>query len=136
MSQRDYDVIIIGGRCAGSTLAIRLARQKLKVLVIDRATFPSQPAVTSSPVFHNGHMQLLDELDISEAEYSLPGSRVDQYVIDFRETFLFQTQQNYSGNKQVLSTPFLFYFGLRPEKTALDTLIKYYGPKGAFPAAE
>ena len=60
----------------------------------------------------------------------------DKYVKDYRETFLFQTQINYGGSKQVLSTPFLFYFGLRPDKTSLDTLIKYYGPKGAFPSAE
>jgi hypothetical protein len=60
----------------------------------------------------------------------------DKYVKDYRESFLFQTQTNYGGNKQVLSTPFLFYFGLRPDKTSLDALIKYYGPKGAFPAAE
>ena len=60
----------------------------------------------------------------------------DKYVKDYRETFLFQTQTNYDGRKQVLSTPFLFYFGLRPDKTSLDALIKYYGPKGAFPSAE
>ena len=60
----------------------------------------------------------------------------DKYIHNYRETFLFQTQLNYGGNKQVLSTPFLFYFGLRPDKTSLDTLIKYYGPKGAFPPAE
>jgi hypothetical protein len=60
----------------------------------------------------------------------------DRYVKDYRETFMFQTQLNYSGTKQVLSTPFLFYFGLRPDKTALDTMIKYYGPKGAFPSSE
>ena len=62
--------------------------------------------------------------------------QTDRYVHDYRETFLFETQLNYSGNKQVLSTPFLFYFGLRPDKTALDTMIKYYGPKGAFPPSE
>jgi hypothetical protein len=60
----------------------------------------------------------------------------DKYIKDYRESFLFQTQTNYGGNKQVLSTPFLFYFGLRPDKTSLDALIKYYGPKGAFPSAE
>lgn len=54
------------------------------------------------------------------------------YQKALNETFLFQTAQNYSGNKQVLSSPFLFYFGLRPQKTALDLLIKYYGPKDAF----
>jgi hypothetical protein len=48
------------------------------------------------------------------------------------ETFVPQTVLNYSGNKQVLSTPFLFYFGLKPGKTSLDRLIKYFGPKGAF----
>jgi len=48
------------------------------------------------------------------------------------ETFLPQTVQNYYGNKQVLSTPFLFYFGLAPGKSAIDILIKYFGDKGAF----
>jgi hypothetical protein len=56
----------------------------------------------------------------------------DQYIKGDRETFIFQTVQNYYGKRQVLSSPFLFYFGLRPEKTALDLLIKYFGPKGAF----
>jgi hypothetical protein len=60
----------------------------------------------------------------------------DKYIHNYRETFLYQTKINYGGTKQVLSTPFLFYFGLRPDKTSLDALIKYYGPKGAFPPAE
>jgi hypothetical protein len=58
------------------------------------------------------------------------------YFKGYRESFIPQTVQNYIGNEQVLSTPFLFYFGLRPEKTALDILIKYFGPKGAFPSPE
>jgi hypothetical protein len=62
--------------------------------------------------------------------------QTDEYVRDYREMFLTETKINYGGTKQVLSTPFLFYFGLRPDKTSLDTLIKYYGPKGAFPPAE
>lgn len=35
---------------------------------------------------------------------------------------------NYNGNKQILSTPFQFYFGLRPGKTGLDKFIKLFGP--------
>jgi hypothetical protein len=46
------------------------------------------------------------------------------------------TLNNYTGNKQILSTPFLFYFGLRPGKTAVDKFIERFGPKGAFPPAE
>lgn len=61
---------------------------------------------------------------------------INQYVSGSKETFLFKTLNNYTGSKQVLSTPFLFYFGLRPDKTSLDTLIKYYGPKGAFPSTD
>jgi hypothetical protein len=38
------------------------------------------------------------------------------------------TLVNYVGNKQILSTPFQFYFGLRPGKTGLDKFIKLFGP--------
>jgi 2-polyprenyl-6-methoxyphenol hydroxylase-like FAD-dependent oxidoreductase len=41
MSKHDFDVIIVGARCAGSTTAMLLARRGYKVLVVDRATFPS-----------------------------------------------------------------------------------------------
>jgi flavin-dependent dehydrogenase len=36
-----YDVIIVGARCGGSTLATLLGRSGAKVLLVDRATFPS-----------------------------------------------------------------------------------------------
>lgn len=65
-----------------------------------------------------------------------PDGNASTYVVDYRENFIFETAKNYSGTKQVLSTPFMFYFGLRPHKTALDELTKYYGPKGAFPSTD
>jgi flavin-dependent dehydrogenase len=36
-----YDAIIVGARCAGSPLAMLLARRGARVLLVDRATFPS-----------------------------------------------------------------------------------------------
>jgi flavin-dependent dehydrogenase len=36
-----YDAIIVGARCAGSPTAMLLARKGYRVLVVDRATFPS-----------------------------------------------------------------------------------------------
>lgn len=87
VSKSDYDVIIVGGRCAGASLAIRLAQQKLKVLVVDRATFPSRPAVASSPIIHDSAMRLLDELGVSEKDYALPGGRANQFVLDFVNHF-------------------------------------------------
>jgi hypothetical protein len=59
-----------------------------------------------------------------------------KYVSGYTQSFIYETKNNYTGTKQVLSTPFLFYFGIRPQNTAVDLLIKYYGPKGAFPPIE
>jgi flavin-dependent dehydrogenase len=44
--QQAYDAIIVGARCAGSPLAMRLARKGYRVLVVDRATFPSDTVST------------------------------------------------------------------------------------------
>ena len=43
-----------------------------------------------------------------------------------------QTQDYYNGTKQILSTPFQFYFGLLAGKTGLDKFVDYFGPKNAF----
>jgi flavin-dependent dehydrogenase len=43
---RDYQVIVVGARCAGSPTAMLLARKGYKVLVVDRATFPSDTVST------------------------------------------------------------------------------------------
>ncbi|HZM93595.1 MAG TPA: FAD-dependent monooxygenase [Vicinamibacterales bacterium] len=36
-----HDVIVVGGRCAGSPLAMLLARQGVRVLLVDRVSFPA-----------------------------------------------------------------------------------------------
>ena len=36
-----FDVIVVGARCGGATTALLLARKGFKVLVVDRARFPS-----------------------------------------------------------------------------------------------
>src|SRR3712207_5165254 len=41
-----YDAIIVGARCAGSPLAMLLARKGHRVLLVDRATFPSDQLST------------------------------------------------------------------------------------------
>lgn len=55
------------------------------------------------------------------------------YTDDF---IIRKTQDYYSGNKQILSTPFMFYFGLRVGKTGVDKFIQFFGDKGAFTSAE
>jgi flavin-dependent dehydrogenase len=41
-----YDAIVVGARCAGSPLAMLLARQGHRVLILDRASFPSDTLST------------------------------------------------------------------------------------------
>ena len=61
-----YDAIIIGARCAGSSTAMLLARRGLQVLLVDRATFPSDTISTHILWPHGAEMMarwgLLDRL--------------------------------------------------------------------------
>lgn len=64
-----FDVIVIGGRPAGSTLAARLGKYGINTLLVERGTFPSLPA-TSCPIIYAATMQMLDEIGADEAEYA------------------------------------------------------------------
>ena len=61
-----FDVIIVGARCAGSPTAMLLARRGFKVLLVDRATFPSDTISTHILWPHGaeilGRWGLLDRL--------------------------------------------------------------------------
>ncbi|MCA1675336.1 MAG: FAD-dependent monooxygenase, partial [Actinobacteria bacterium] len=46
MTGNHYDAIVVGARCAGSPTAMLLARTGHRVLVVDRATFPSDTIST------------------------------------------------------------------------------------------
>ncbi|MQA31194.1 MAG: oxidoreductase [Luteitalea sp.] len=46
MTMNQYDVIVVGARCAGSPTAMLLARKGYKTLLVDRATFPSDTIST------------------------------------------------------------------------------------------
>lgn len=52
-----YDAIIVGARVAGSPAAMLLARKGYKVLVVDRATFPSD--IMSTHYIHQGGVAAL-----------------------------------------------------------------------------
>ncbi|MBM0275899.1 NAD(P)/FAD-dependent oxidoreductase [Micromonospora tarensis] len=81
-----YDVIVVGARCAGSPTAMLLAREGFKVLLLDRAAFPSDSPVSTHLVHPPGIRRLrdwglLDELHASGCppirEYGLKTGSVD-----------------------------------------------------------
>lgn len=57
-----YDAIIIGARCAGSPLAMLLGRKGYKVLMVDKAVFPSDTISTHH--IHQPGVRKLDEWGI------------------------------------------------------------------------
>jgi flavin-dependent dehydrogenase len=54
-----YDAIIVGARCAGSAVAMLLARRGYRVLLVDRATFPSD-TISGHFILHPGTRKLAE----------------------------------------------------------------------------
>ncbi|MEM9955702.1 MAG: NAD(P)/FAD-dependent oxidoreductase [Chloroflexota bacterium] len=87
MSTQHYDTIIIGGRPAGASLALRLAKGDLNVLVVDRATFPSKPAVPSMPLVLPHTLQMLDEIGIPESAVASSGAKLVRLQLEMNGHF-------------------------------------------------
>jgi 2-polyprenyl-6-methoxyphenol hydroxylase-like FAD-dependent oxidoreductase len=71
--RREYDAIVVGARCAGSALAISLARRDWDVLVVDRDEFPST-TISTHGLWPSG-VARLSELGILNrllAEHEVP----------------------------------------------------------------
>jgi 2-polyprenyl-6-methoxyphenol hydroxylase-like FAD-dependent oxidoreductase len=82
-----FDVIIVGGRPAGASLAARLGERGLRVLVVDRARFPSGPGVPSCPLIYPAAMQLLEEIGVEERSFATGALAIRDVVIEFGAYF-------------------------------------------------
>src|SRR5262245_10137622 len=86
LSGTHYDVIVVGGRPAGATLAARLGLLGLRVLLLERDMFPSAPAA-SCPVIYPSTMHLLDEIGADEADYARDTPRLREINTQIRDDF-------------------------------------------------
>jgi len=66
MLDRQFDVAIVGARCAGAALAAFLAKAGARVLLVDRDPLPSDQ-VLSTHTIHPPGVDILDELGVGEA---------------------------------------------------------------------
>jgi 2-polyprenyl-6-methoxyphenol hydroxylase-like FAD-dependent oxidoreductase len=76
-----YDVIVVGARCAGSPTAMLLARKGHRVLVVDRATFPSD--TISTHVVHPPGVAALSRWGLIERLRASGCPPVHTYTFDF-----------------------------------------------------
>ena len=66
MGAPNYDVVIVGARCAGASLATQLARTGASVLLLDKDPLPSDQ-VLSTHTIHPPGIDVLDELGVGAA---------------------------------------------------------------------
>src|SRR3954453_5632290 len=69
----EKDAVIVGARCAGSTLAIALAERDWDVLLVDKDTFPSE-TISTPGIYPNtlARLEQLGVMDTLRASHDLP----------------------------------------------------------------
>ena len=80
MASKHYDVIVAGARCAGSPIAMLLARRGYHVLLVDRATFPSD--TISTHLIHPPGLDALQRWDLLERVVATGCPRIHTYAFD------------------------------------------------------
>ena len=78
---KEYDVVVVGGRCAGSPLATLLARAGLSVALVEQATFPRD--TLSTHVFQTPALAFLSRLGMLSALQATGAPIVNQ--LDVRQ---------------------------------------------------
>jgi 2-polyprenyl-6-methoxyphenol hydroxylase-like FAD-dependent oxidoreductase len=81
MSARRYDAIVVGARCAGAPTAMLLARRGYDVLLVDRATFPSD--TISTHLVHPPGVAALRRWGLLDRVVATGCPPIHTYVFDF-----------------------------------------------------
>lgn len=74
-----FDVVIVGARCAGSPLATMLARRGLRVCLLDRSRFPSDSL--STHVIQPCGVQVLERLGVLDAAFAAGAVPVTRFTL-------------------------------------------------------
>ena len=78
---QEYDAIVVGARCAGAPTAMLLARKGYRVLVVDRASFPSD--TVSTHVIHAPGIAALTRWGLFDKVAASGCPPVETYSFDF-----------------------------------------------------
>ncbi len=108
--EKPYDVIIVGARCAGSPTGMLLARKGYRVLIVDRATFPSD--TVSTHVVHPLGVAALARWGLLDRLAATGCPPIHTYAFDFGPFTL-------SGAPGTAEHPLAYC----PRRTVLDKLL-------------
>ncbi len=107
----DYDAIIVGARCAGSPTAMLLARKGHRVLLVDRAEFPSD--TLSTHIIHPPGVAALHRWGLLARVAATGCPPVERYSFDFGPFTIAGTPRPYEGHAA----------GYAPRRTVLDKIL-------------
>jgi 2-polyprenyl-6-methoxyphenol hydroxylase-like FAD-dependent oxidoreductase len=108
----DYDAIVIGARCAGAPTAMLLAQKGHRVLLVDRAHFPSD--TLSTLVIHAPGVAALDRWGLLDAVTATGCPAIETYSFDFGPFVISGRPHPAEGGS---STAYA------PRRTVLDTIL-------------
>jgi flavin-dependent dehydrogenase len=105
-----YDAIVVGARCAGSPTAMLLARKGYRVLLLDRATFPSD--TLSTHIVPPAGVAALARWNLLDRLVATGCPPMHTYVFDFGQMVI-------SGSPGTAGSPVAYC----PRRTVLDKLL-------------
>ena len=108
---KQYDAIVVGARCAGAPTAMLLARQGYRVLVVDRASFPSD--TVSTHVIHAPGIAALNRWGVLPAVVATRCPPIETYSFDFGPFAIRGTPRACDG----------FSAAYAPRRTLLDKIL-------------
>jgi 2-polyprenyl-6-methoxyphenol hydroxylase-like FAD-dependent oxidoreductase len=111
MSTGSYDAIVVGARCAGAPTAMLLARKGHRVLLADKATFPSD--TMSTHVVHPPGVAALDRWGLLDRLMASGCPPVETYSFDFGPLTISGSPQPFEGCARAYC----------PRRTVLDQLL-------------
>jgi len=107
---KKFDAIVVGARCAGSPTAMLLARQGYRVLMVDRATFPSD--TVSTHILHPLGASALSRWGLLERLTATGCPPIHTYTFDFGPFTI-------AGSPGTREAPLAYC----PRRTILDKLL-------------
>jgi 2-polyprenyl-6-methoxyphenol hydroxylase-like FAD-dependent oxidoreductase len=108
---QQYDAIVVGARCAGAPTAMLLARKGYKVLLVDRAEFPSD--TVSTHLIHAKGIAALRRWGVLDEALAGGCPPIDRYSLDFGPFTIAGTPRPVDGSSTAYA----------PRRTVLDKVL-------------